>query len=79
MDLPFINLILKVEDSKTDLVPLLNPLIRFFLLPTLLLFRILLIKKFNDNLQFLTKFAYYDADELATDTTRFSAELNFTF
>ena len=40
---------------------------------------LVLIKKFNDNLQFLTKFAYYDADELATDTTRFSAELNFTF
>lgn len=38
-----------------------------------------LIKKFNDHVTFITKFAYYDADEFATDTTRFSTELNFKF
>ena len=40
---------------------------------------LVLIKKINDNLTFLSKFAYYSADEFATDTTRFVAELNFKF
>ncbi len=40
---------------------------------------LVLIKKINDNATFIAKAAYYDADELATDTTRFSAELNFKF
>ncbi len=40
---------------------------------------LVLIKKFNENITFLSKFAYYDADDFATDTTRFVTELNFTF
>ena len=40
---------------------------------------LVLIKKINDNATFIAKASYYDADELATDTTRFSAELNFKF
>ena len=42
-------------------------------------FDLVLSKKFNDNVSLLTKFAYYSADEFATDTTRFVAELNFKF
>ncbi len=40
---------------------------------------LVLVKKFNENVTFLTKLAHYDADELATDTTRFVTELNFKF
>ncbi len=40
---------------------------------------LVLVKKITDDITFLTKFAYYDADEFATDTTRFSTELNFKF
>lgn len=40
---------------------------------------LVLLKQFNENVTFITKFAYYDADEFATDTTRFIAELNFKF
>ncbi len=38
-----------------------------------------LTKKINDNLTALGKFAYYAADDFATDTTRFSVELNYKF
>ena len=42
-------------------------------------FDVVLAKKINDNVSILSKFAYYSADEFATDTTRFVAELNFKF
>lgn len=38
-----------------------------------------LSKKFNDNFTAITKFAYYDADSFASDTTRFTVELNYKF
>ena len=40
---------------------------------------LVLVKKINDHATFIAKAAYYDADEFATDTTRFSAEVNFKF
>jgi len=40
---------------------------------------LVITKKINDELSALGKFAYYAADDYATDTTRFSVELDYKF